>query len=367
MNDMSKIDSAAAEPVAHDAAPSVEKKRRSHLWLMFSLPLLLGAAGLYFWLTSGATVSTDNAAVGAPIVTISSEISGRIVAVGAKENQRVKAGDMLFRIDPRPFQIALLQAQAQMGNARLSVNQAVSTADSRTADVSTRSADIAAAVSGVTLAQENFVRQSALFKRGFTTRASLDQARAGLTAAQQGQAAAVSQRQASIATASAARAMLGVDVTGHSPQVTAAMAMIEKARLDLDRAVVRSPIDGIVTQADRLQLGNTATQALPMLSIVGGGEQWIEANFKETQLAKIRIGQAATVEIDAIPGKKFRARVTSIGAGTGSEFSLLPPQNATGNWVKVTQRVPVRLMLIDKPGRPLVAGWSTDVSVRVKD
>jgi membrane fusion protein (multidrug efflux system) len=145
----------------------------------------------------------------------------------------------------------------------------------------------------------------------------------------------------------------------------AAMAMLEKARLDLRRTEIHAPIGGRVTQTDRLQPGNMALQAFPSLSIVGGGDYWIEANFKETQLSKIRMGQAATVEIDAIPGKVFQARVSSIGAGTGSQFSMLPAQNATGNWVKVTQRVPVRLQLLDKPDRPLVAGWSAEVKVQV--
>ena len=334
---------------------------------MLSVPLLIIAVGLYFWLTSGRTVSTDNAAVGAPVATISPEISGRIVEVAVRENQSVKAGDLLFRIDARPFEIALLQAQAAMGNAQASINEAQAMVAAKSADVTTKAADIAASASALTLAQETFQRQSALLKRGFTTRAQVDAAQAALIAAQQAQAAAVSARTASAATAVATRARLGNDATGHNPQVTSALALIEKARLDLDRAEIRSPIAGIVTQTDRLQTGNMATQALPMVSIVGAKDYWIEANFKETQLAKIRIGQSAMVKIDAIPGREFRARVTGIGAGTGAEFSLLPPQNATGNWVKVTQRVPVRLTLIDKPSQPLVAGWSADVSVRVKD
>ena len=358
MNEMTQIKA--------EVATSLPSKRGRYA-LMFSVPLLIAAVGLYFWLTSGRTVSTDNAAVGAPVVTISPEISGRIVEVAVRENQIVKAGDLLFRIDPRPFQIALLQAQAAMGNAQASVNEALAMSAAKSADVTTKAADITASASALTLAQETYQRQSALFKRGFTTRAQVDAAQAALIAAQQGQAAAISARTASAATAVATRARLGNDSTGHNPQVTAAMALIEKARLDLDRAVIRSPIAGIVTQTDRLQTGNTATQSLPMVSVVGAGDYWIEANFKETQLAKIRIGQSATVKIDAIPDREFRARVIGIGAGTGAEFSLLPPQNATGNWVKVTQRVPVRLTLIDKPSQPLVAGWSADVSVRVKD
>ena len=359
MNDMSKIDAETATPV--------KPKSRRRLILMFSLPLLIIAVGAYFYLTSGKTVSTDNAMVGAPVVSISPEISGRIVSVAVKENQRVKPGDLLFKLDPRPYQIALMQAEAALGSARISIKQLGGMAQSKSADVATKVADISARQSGVVLARENFARQSALMKRGFTTKARVDEARAALTAAEQAEVAAVADRQVALATASAAGAMLGTGGVGEHPQVLAAQAQIAKARLDLSRTEIRSPIAGIVTQADKLQVGNLALQALSALSIVGNGEAWVEANFKETQLAKVHPGQRATVTFDAIPGKSFRAQVIGIGAGTGSEFSLLPPQNATGNWVKVTQRVPVRLHLIDRPEQPLVAGWSADVTVRVAD
>jgi membrane fusion protein, multidrug efflux system len=358
MNDMTKI--------AVDTATEIKSTRKKLVW-MFSLPLLILAVAAYFWLTSGKTVSTDNAMVGAPVVTISPEITGRIVEVLVKENQAVKPGDLLFRIDPRPYQIALMQAQAALGSARVSVNEMTGMAASKSADVATKTADIGARQSAVVLARENYARQTALMKRGFTTKARVDEANATLIAAQQGATAAYAQRVATSASADAARAMLGTGGAGGHPQVLAAMAQIEKARLDLSRTEIRSPIAGIVTQTDRLQPGNMSMQALAALSIVGSGDAWIEANFKETQLAKVRPGQRATVELDAIPGRKFKAQVIGIGAGTGSEFSLLPAQNATGNWVKVTQRVPVRLRLIDTPDRPLVAGWSANVTVRVAD
>lgn len=359
MNDMSKIETETAVPVA--------TKSRKRLILMFSVPLLLAAVGLYFWLSSGKTVSTDNAMVGAPVVSISPEISGRIVEVAVKENQAVKAGDLLFRIDPRPYEIALMQAQASLGSANVQVSQMAGTADSKAADVYAKTADIGMRKSDVSLASENYQRQAALMKRGFTTRAQFDEARAALVAAQQAEISAVAQRRASVSTAESARAMLGNGGLGVQPQVLAARAQVAKARLDLTRTQVRAPIAGVVTQTNRLQLGNMALQALTAMSIVGTGESWIEANFKETQLTKVRPGQRANVSFDAIPGKDFRAQVIGVGAGTGSEFSLLPPQNATGNWVKVTQRVPVRLRLIDVPDRPLVAGWSADVTVRVAD
>lgn len=334
---------------------------------MLSVPAIVIVAALYFWLGSGKTVSTDNALINAPVVSVAPEVSGRITEVPVSENQVVKAGDLLFRIDPTPFRIALMQAEAAVGNARVRVAELGGAANSKDADVSSKAADIAARASDVQLAEQTLARQNALMKQGFTTRAQLDAAQAAVNAARQGRAAAVAERQSALAMAASARAALGNGSDGQPPAVAAAMAQREKARLDLARTEVRSPIKGRITQTDRLEVGNMATIALPLVSVVGGDGYWIDANFKETQLAKLRVGQNAEVEIDAVPGRTFKARVTGIGAGTGSQFSLLPAQNATGNWVKVTQRVPVRLTFTEKLDRPLVAGSSAKVTVRVAD
>jgi membrane fusion protein (multidrug efflux system) len=353
MNEMTRIEgeplSIPVEETVVDKKRAIAKRRR--IALMLSLPLLIAAVGLYFWLTSGRTVSTDNAQVTAHVVSVSPEVSGRIIEVAVTENQHVKAGDLLYRIDPTPFRIALMQADAAVGNARLQIAQMESGYSARVADIGTKASD-------VQLAEENYRRQRDLLARGFTTRAAFDAARAALASAQ-------SERAPAAADAQAARAMLGSSAQGGHPQVEAAIAAREKAALDVRRTEIHSPIDGIVSQTDRLNIGNMATQMLPNVSIVGGGDPWVEANFKETQLAKIRVGQPAEIKIDAIPGHKYKAHVWSIGAGTGSEFSLLPAQNATGNWVKVTQRVPVRLKFDEKPDRQLVSGWSAHVTVRV--
>ena len=348
MNEMSRVEAEAAA----DIHPP-QGARGKRIALMLSMPLLLAAVGLYFWLTSGRTVSTDNAQVGAHVVQIAPEIGGRISEVFVAENQRVKAGDLLFRIDPAPYRIALLQAEANVGEARLEIAR-------MKGDYSARVADIGAKVSDVQLALENLTRQQELLTKGFTTRARFDEARAALATAQ-------SERSAAAADAESAGAMLGASTGGGHPQVEAAIALREKAALDLKRTEVRSPVDGVASQTGRLSAGAMATQMLPMVSVVGGGDYWVEANFKETQLAKVRVGQPARIEFDAIPGRVFKAHVASIGAGTGSEFSILPAQNATGNWVKVTQRVPVRLTLDEKPDRPLVSGWSAHVTVRVAE
>jgi membrane fusion protein (multidrug efflux system) len=156
-------------------------------------------------------------------------------------------------------------------------------------------------------------------------------------------------------------------VPGVNPRIAAARAQLDQAMLNLSRTTVRAPAAGIVSQAERLQAGSQLVQGLPALSIVVGDRSWVEANFKETQLNKVRIGQPVEVTIDAYSGLKLKGHVWSFGAGTGSEFSVLPAQNANGNWVKVTQRVPVRIAIDESSPRPLIAGLSADVKVDVRD
>ncbi len=345
MNQMSRIGQDAA-----DGAPVRDRGRAVKWAVMLSVPLLIAALGLWFWLGAGQTVSTDNATVGAHVVSVAPEVGGRIAEVAVEENQVVKRGDLLFRIDPAPYRIALMEADAAVGTARLQIAQ-------MQGGYSARVADTGESLAKVSLAQQDFRRQQELFAKGFTTRASFDAAQSALASAR---ATVASDR----AEARSARAMLGTG--GLHPQVEAAIARREKAALDLARTDVRAPIAGRVAQTARLETGAMAIPSLPAVSVVGNQAPWIEANFKETQLALIRPGQSAEVDIDAVPGRSYRAVVASIGSGTGSEFSVLPAQNATGNWVKVTQRVPIRLQLQELPDRPLVAGWSAHVTVRVK-
>ena len=349
MNEMTSI-------AADDAASVTSLPRRRPWWrlpLMLSVPLLILAGGLWLWLTSGHSVSTDNAQVGADIISISPEVGGRIVEVAVRENQRVKKGDLLFRIDPEPYRIALAQAEAAVGNARIQVNELSSNYVSKTADIGAMASD-------VQLAHENFDRQKDLLEKGFTTRAAYDQARATLASAE-------AKRAVAAADAKAAQALLGVGSGGVHPQVAAAIAARDKAALDLKRTEIRAPTDGVVVQVDKLQPGSLAIASLTSATLVAGGNYWVDANFKETQLANVRVGQRAEVEFDAMDGKACAAHVASIGSGTGSQFSMLPAQNATGNWVKVTQRVPVRLALDCTPDRPLVAGSSANVTVHIRD
>ncbi|HEU0065925.1 MAG TPA: HlyD family secretion protein [Sphingomonas sp.] len=341
-------DAATVEP---DAKP---RRRWLRPVMMVSVPLIVLAVAAYFWLTAGQFVSTDNAYIAQDKVSVSSDVAGRIVQVAVQENQVVKAGDVLFRIDPSPYDIAVRQAQAAIASAQVSVT-------SLRAESAGTAADIQAARDAIVNAQEDYGRQSTLMTQGFTTRArlqqsqhALEQARAQLANAQSNAAEA----QAKLATGSA--------LPGVNPAIAAAQVQRARAALDLQRTVVRAPIDGTISQTDRLQVGNMMVTGLPAVSVVANGRSWVEANFKETDLNHMRLGQPAEVRLDAYPGLVLKGHVQSIGAGTGSEFSVLPAQNATGNWVKVTQRVPVRIAIDDKSPRALIAGQSADVTVDVR-
>lgn len=347
------ITAAEAQPTAAaDEAPRPGKKRL-RLVLMLSVPLLILLVGGYLWLTSGRYVSTDNAYVQQDKVTVSAEVAGPILEVMVRENQRVKRGDLLFRIDPRPYRIALQQAEAQIAAAQVSVGKLE-------AEAAGTGADILGATANVGFAQRAFDRQAELLRRGFTTRARYDEAQHGVQEAKERLANARAE-------AEIKRAALAQGPAAAQPAVAAAYAARDKALLDLRRTEVRSPIDGYVSQTDRLQIGAAVVPGLPVVTVVRSDDAWIEANYKETDLDKMAPGQPVEIELDAYPSTRIRGHVASIGRGTGSEFSVLPAQNASGNWVKVTQRVPVRIAIDDNPGRPMIAGLSAHVKVDTKE
>lgn len=317
--------------------------------LMLLVPLLLLALGAYFYLSGRDTVETDNAQVKQDITSVGAQVTGPISAVYVKEGQRVRAGQLLFRIDPAPFQVALMQAEAQLAQAQLAERQVVTQAAGT-------GSDIVGAQGQLTIAERALARQGELLRQGFTTRVRYDEALAQVTQARTALADA---------RARAANAQAALAPSGDQPGEQAARAAIAQARLNLQRTEVRAPTAGVVASTDRLLAGQQAVPGIGLLSIVGSGDAWIEANFKEKDLARMVPGQRVTVEIDAYPGLELSGRVASIGAGTGSEFAILPAQNANGNWVKVTQRVPVRIRFDRKPAKPMIAGLSATVSVDV--
>jgi membrane fusion protein (multidrug efflux system) len=344
---------AGEAPAPSDQAPGGSKLRRR--LLMFSVPLVVLAGAGWFWATSGRSVSTDNAYIKQDIVAVSADVAGRIVDVRVRENQIVRAGDVLFVVDPEPYRVALHQADAQIANAQVSVGRL------RT-DYQATTVDITGARENVYYAQEDLKRQQALMKDGFTTRARLQQSEQALDNAR-------TRLRTAEADAAKARAALasGSQVPGVNPEIASAQAQREQASLNLKRTVVHAPVSGRISQADRLQIGQMAVQGLPMVSIVANDQVWITANFKETDLDRMHPGQPASIKIDAYPGMQIRGHVDSVGAGTGSEFSVLPAQNANGNWVKVTQRVPVRIAIDSKPERAMIAGLSAKVTVDIRD
>ncbi len=318
---------------------------------MWGVPLLMVGAGLYFYLTSGRYQSTDDAYLRAAQVAISADVSGRVSAVDVRDNQRVRRGQILFRLDDRAYRIAVQAAQARLAGARLAVESLQ--ADYRGSVAALHSAESELAYTG-----REFRRESRLLKIGVASQSQVDRARLALQQAQEGVTAA---RQRIMGVLARLGGNPGLPVDAH-PRVEQALAALNRARLNLSYTTIRAPADGIVTGVEHLQVGGYLPEATPAFVLVSTHEVWVEADYKENQLTHIRPGERATVTIDAYPGRTFHAVVTSITPGTGAQFSVLPPQNATGNWVKVVQRLGVRLKLLD-PLPAVRSGLSASVTI----
>lgn len=346
-------DQALEAPSTTEPPAEAEVKKRSwtKLALMLFVPLALLVGGTLYWLSLQGKVSTDNAYLQQDKVSVSALVGGEITGVFVREGDTVTPGQLLFRLDPEPYRLQIAQADAAIATAQANV-----TALSNSADLS--GADISAARENIAFAQANFARKDELYKRGFLTKTEHDASEHAVNQAREQLRLALAEQQA-------ARSKLatGSAVPGENPQVAAGKAQREVAALALRRTEVRAPSAGRVAQADRLQVGQQLAQGLPVLTLVADGSSYVEANFKETDLDDMRVGQRAEIHFDAYPDLKLEGRVASIGAGTGSEFSVLPAQNATGNWVKVTQRVPVRIAITGKSKRQLIAGLSAEVTV----
>lgn len=334
-------------------APQTTWLQRHRRLLLIGGPVLLAAIAALLYLTGGRYVSTDDAYVQAARVDVSASISARVVAVDVRDNQFVHQGDVLFRLDDRDLRIAVEDAQAKLASAKLQVAALKATYLQRQADA--RAADDALAY-----ARRELGRQTVLARRGISSQAQLDQARNALSTAEQ-QRNAMGQARANVLATLGGDAHVAVE---EHPTVKQAQAALDRAELNLSYAMVRAPMDGIVSKVEQLQVGDYIKQATPLFALTSNRDIWIEANFKETDVTHMRAGQEATIAIDTYPGHTFHGRVDSFSAGTGSSFSLLPPENASGNWVKVVQRLPVRIHIDDPdPKRPLHAGLSADVEV----
>jgi membrane fusion protein (multidrug efflux system) len=326
-------------------------RQRLRLPLMIAGPVLVLLAGAYWYLTTGRYVETDDAYVQAARTMISADVSGRVVAVAVHDNERVTAGHVLFRLDDRPFRIAVEQAKAKLAAARLKIEALKATYHLKLADAQ-------AAQDTLAYQQREYDRQRQLVASGAASRQAYDQAQNALQVARQ----KVASTQSDLAnTVAMLDGNPDIPIDQH-PDVQDAQAMLDKADLDLSYTIVKASEPGIVTKVDQLQVGSYVTASTPVFSMISK-RVWVEANFKETELTYMHPGQHATVEIDTYPGVLFDATVESLSPGTGLTFSLLPPENATGNWVKVVQRLPVRLALENPKDRLLHAGLSADVEV----
>lgn len=343
---------APAVPAAEETPAPKKLRGRWRIALIVSVPLLLAIVGAYFWLTGGRYQVTDNAFVKQPIVSISSNVAGMVVEVDIKANQQVKEGDLLFRIDPQPYKIALDQANAALGSARLAVDQL-------RVNYMTAQSKLTADQDQLVVQQRIQTRDAELTKTGVATQSSLDD---DLLTFKQAQAAVVLDEKAVAGALAALGGKPDMNTEDH-PTVLAAKAQVESAQRDFDKTTITAPADGVISQVEMLNVGQFLAIGTTVASLVETSNIWIEANYKETQLAGIRVGQPANVNVDTYSGVTLRGTVLSLNPATGSEFSLIPPQNATGNWVKVVQWVPVRILVTPTPGVELRTGMSASVAV----
>jgi membrane fusion protein (multidrug efflux system) len=341
-------------PGRPEPAPARRRYRRRLIrpLLLVAVPALAGIVGLYWYAMSGRYVSTENAYVKADMVAISPDIDGRVVAVEVVENQLVRQGDVLFRLDPEPFQIALDIAEAKLRAVRNDIQ-------SSRAEFGQIKAEIAEAGERVRFYEQQAERQRELQGRGIASEVRLEEAEVELLAARQ-RVAALREKLRTVL------ADLGGDPDSPAelhPLYRQAEAERSMAALDLADAVVRAPVDGVVSRM-RLEPGEWLEEGEPAFSIINPATAWIEANLKETQLEHLEVGQQVEIAADAYPDARWLGTVASISPATGAEFALIPPQNATGNWVKVVQRLPVRIAVEPREGQPeLRAGMTVTVSI----
>ncbi|HZZ88409.1 MAG TPA: HlyD family secretion protein [Caulobacteraceae bacterium] len=336
------------------AAPRRSLMSRLRWPLMIGGPIVLLAIVAYFVLTSGRSQSTDDAYVQAARIPVSASIGGRVTELDVRENQFVTKGTVLFRLDVRDFAASQEQAEAQVAGARLQV-QALEAAYRQ------QSAAVKTAQTSAAFADREAARQKSLMQVGVASRDQYETAQHNAEVAHQN----VTTAQQALAQALANLGGLGVAADRH-PQVAQAIAAADRARLNVSYGTVVAPQDGVVTRVEQLQVGSYVNPAQTLFWLVAG-TPWVEANFKEDQLAKMQVGQPAKIHVDACAGGDFDGYVASFSPGAGQAFSPLPAQNATGNWVKVVQRLPVRIAFSrPPPAKCGAAGLSANVTVDVR-
>ena len=356
-----KIVSAPAAKTATDVSEAPTKsglrarleRQRLRMILLVAIPIFAALVGSILYLSGGRYISTDNAYVGAQKVLITPDVSGKVVHVGVREGQQVRAGDELLTLDPEPFQLALDQAKAKLAAARAEY-------DKLTMNLKAFNKLVELGQNNVDLKQRDVERKSTLVSSMAGSAADLDTSKSALVTAQLQLQLAVQQRDTTLSQ------LLGnPDLPlGQFPEYAQAKAALDNAQRDLDHTTLRAPISGAATQVDNIQLGRFVTAGTPILSVIDDQGPWVDANPKETDITHLRVGQKATLEVDSFPDHTFKGTVIAVSPGTGAQFSILPPQNATGNWVKVVQRVPVRIAFDkDEDTHLLRSGMSVVVEI----
>jgi membrane fusion protein (multidrug efflux system) len=329
-------------------------RRYRRTLLLVVLPLAALTGGFVFYLNGGRYVTTDDAYVGAQKVLITPDISGKIEKVVVHEGQRVTQGDVLLEIDPIPFRLAVQQAKAALAQANTTYDNLRANIKiyDQMADLMQRASD---------LKQRDVDRKSTLAKSSFGSQLDLDNASAALVTAE-AEHAFVRQQLSSAKTQLLGDADLPLEQFPPYYQAKAALAQAER---NLDHTVMRAPMDGIATQVDQIQLGRFIVAGTPMFSVIDTSKPWVDANLKESDFTYVTEGQSVGIDVDAFPNHAFKGTIGSLSPGTGAQFSILPPQNATGNFVKVVQRLPVRIYFDshDKYVQKLKAGMSAYTTI----
>jgi membrane fusion protein (multidrug efflux system) len=350
----SPAESPTAKPAQQARGPAAGWRRYRRVLLLVVLPLAVAAGGLAFYLNGGRYVTTDDAYVGAQKVLITPDISGKIDKVLVKEGQHVQAGDELFEIDPVPFRLAVAQARASLEQTKV-------TYDNLVANIKIYGQMLELAQQGIDLKQRDVERKQSLVKNNFGSQLDLDNASTALVTAG-GQAQFTKQQLSNATTQLLGNPALPLE---EFPPYAQAKATLDQAERNLDHTVMRAPMAGIATQVDQIQLGRYVTAGTPVFAVIDVANPWVDANPKESDFTHVAIGQPVTLEVDAFPDHVFKGSIGSLSPGTGAQFAILPPQNASGNFVKVVQRVPVRIYFDanDKLVGRLKAGMSVTASI----
>ena len=329
-------------------------RRYRRFLLLVVLPLVAAIAGITFYLNGGRYVTTDDAYVGAQKVLITSDVSGKIISVTVKEGQQVSTGDTLFQIDPVPFQLAVAQARAKLEDAKANHDNLV-------ANVALYSQTLEIVNAGIALKQKDVERKNALVKSLAGSQLDLDNSATALVTVQAQRQLVTQQR------SNALNQLLGNPELPleQFPAYMQAKAALDDAQRNLDLTTVRAPMNGVATQVEQIQLGRFVMAGAPVFSVIDVSNPWVDANPKESDFTYVAVGQSVTLDVDAFPNHVFKGTVGSLSPGTGAQFQILPPQNATGNFVKVVQRVPVRIYFDkdDKFVRKLKAGMSVYATI----